>query len=307
MRRLHRAHQRRRHALLLVPGQHCRGKKITTIEGLAAERQLHPVQQAWLALDVPQCGYCQSGMIMAAAALLKEKPKPTDADIDAAMTNICRCGTYQRIRDAIHAAAATRKGERNHEIYAQNRSPFLPHRHRRAGLALGFDLTLAPRPRPTRRPKSTPGSWSIRTTAVVIRIAQSEMGQGTLTGLCPAHRRRARLRLVEGHDRISHPRPERRAQARLGRLLHRRQPAASALRNELVRKGGAAAAMMLIQAAADDGRCRPRNAAPRTASSPTPTGRTTTFGKVASAAAKVDPPTDVPLKDPKTGRSPASR
>jgi isoquinoline 1-oxidoreductase alpha subunit len=80
-------------------------RPVTTIEALAQNDKLHPVQQAWLDLDVPQCGYCQSGMIMAVAALLKEKPKPTDADIDAAITNICRCGTYQRIRAAIHAAA----------------------------------------------------------------------------------------------------------------------------------------------------------------------------------------------------------
>jgi isoquinoline 1-oxidoreductase alpha subunit len=79
-------------------------QKIVTIEGLSHDAS-HPVQKAWLALDVAQCGYCQSGMIMAAAALLNEKPKPTDADIDAAMTNICRCGTYQRVRAAIHAAA----------------------------------------------------------------------------------------------------------------------------------------------------------------------------------------------------------
>jgi len=80
-------------------------KPITTIEGLAAaDGKLHAVQQAWLDLDVPQCGYCQSGMMMAAAALLKSNPKPTDDDIDAAMTNICRCGTYQRVRAAIHAA-----------------------------------------------------------------------------------------------------------------------------------------------------------------------------------------------------------
>ncbi len=79
--------------------------KITTIEGLSPDGQSHPVQRAWLAHDVPQCGYCQSGQIMAAAALLKETPKPTDADIDAAMTNICRCGTYNRIRAAIHTAA----------------------------------------------------------------------------------------------------------------------------------------------------------------------------------------------------------
>ena len=81
--------------------------QITTIEGLAVNGTLHKVQQAWLDLDVPQCGYCQSGMMMAVAALLDEKPKPTDAEIDTAITNICRCGTYQRVRAAIHAAAAS--------------------------------------------------------------------------------------------------------------------------------------------------------------------------------------------------------
>jgi isoquinoline 1-oxidoreductase alpha subunit len=78
--------------------------RIVTIEGLSADTS-HPVQKAWAALDVPQCGYCQSGQIMAAAALLKKNPRPNDADIDAAMTNICRCGTYQRIRAAVHMAA----------------------------------------------------------------------------------------------------------------------------------------------------------------------------------------------------------
>jgi isoquinoline 1-oxidoreductase alpha subunit len=78
--------------------------RIVTIEGLSRNGD-HPVQKAWLALDVPQCGYCQAGQIMTAAALLKKKPKPTDADIDEAMTNICRCGTYLRIRAAIHMAA----------------------------------------------------------------------------------------------------------------------------------------------------------------------------------------------------------
>jgi isoquinoline 1-oxidoreductase alpha subunit len=78
--------------------------KIVTIEGLAKNAS-HPVQKAWAALDVPQCGFCQAGMIMAAAALLKDKPQPTDADIDAAMTNICRCGTYNRVRAAIKQAA----------------------------------------------------------------------------------------------------------------------------------------------------------------------------------------------------------
>ena len=80
------------------------GKQITTIEGLAKNGTQHAVQKAWVENDVPQCGYCQSGMIMAVAALIKEKPKPTDADIDAAITNICRCGTFQQVREAIHMA-----------------------------------------------------------------------------------------------------------------------------------------------------------------------------------------------------------
>jgi isoquinoline 1-oxidoreductase alpha subunit len=84
------------------------GKSITTIEGLSRDSR-HPVQQAWLAEDVPQCGYCQSGQIMAAAAFLKQNPHPSDVDIDAGITNICRCGTYSRIRAAIHRAAALMK------------------------------------------------------------------------------------------------------------------------------------------------------------------------------------------------------
>src|SRR5437667_11623407 len=88
-----------------VPVSAASGAKITTIEGLASGKTLHKVQKAWIDHDVPQCGYCQSGMIMAVAALLKAKPKPTDADIDASITNICRCGTFQQVREAIHAAA----------------------------------------------------------------------------------------------------------------------------------------------------------------------------------------------------------
>ena len=90
----------------ITPISSVAGKKITTIEGLSADAS-HPVQRAWIEEDVPQCGYCQSGQIMAAAALLKRTPKPTDKDIDEAMTNICRCGTYQRIRDAVHVAAGS--------------------------------------------------------------------------------------------------------------------------------------------------------------------------------------------------------
>ena len=88
-----------------VPVSTAENAQIITIEGLPTNGDLHPVQKAWIAHDVPQCGYCQSGMIMAVTALLKQKSKPTDADIDAAITNICRCGTYQQIRAAIHAAA----------------------------------------------------------------------------------------------------------------------------------------------------------------------------------------------------------
>jgi len=89
----------------ILPVSAAEGKQITTIEGLAAGGALHKVQQAWLDQEVPQCGYCQAGMIMAVAALLKDKPQPTDADIDATITNICRCGTFQQVREAIHAAA----------------------------------------------------------------------------------------------------------------------------------------------------------------------------------------------------------
>ena len=88
----------------VTPVSAIEGKEITTIEGLSG-KSAEAIQAAWNSADVPQCGYCQSGMIMAVAALLKDKPKPTDADIDAAITNICRCGTYQQVRTAIHAAA----------------------------------------------------------------------------------------------------------------------------------------------------------------------------------------------------------
>jgi len=88
-----------------LPAAAAAGRKVVTIEGLAAHG-VHRVQQAWIEHQVPQCGYCQTGMIMAAVSLLEKKPRPTDADIDSAMTNLCRCGTYARVREAIHAAAA---------------------------------------------------------------------------------------------------------------------------------------------------------------------------------------------------------
>ncbi|HYC09039.1 MAG TPA: (2Fe-2S)-binding protein [Steroidobacteraceae bacterium] len=94
----------------VTPVSAVRGRKVTTIEGLSRDNS-HPVQRAWIELDVPQCGYCQSGQIMSAAALLAQTPQPSDAEIDTAMSgNICRCGTYQRIRAAIHRAAALKAG-----------------------------------------------------------------------------------------------------------------------------------------------------------------------------------------------------
>ena len=89
----------------VTPVSEVEGKKLTTIEGLAQKGVLSKVQKAWLEHDVPQCGYCQAGMIMAVSALLAKNPKPTDADIDASITNICRCGTFQQVREAIHSAA----------------------------------------------------------------------------------------------------------------------------------------------------------------------------------------------------------
>ena len=94
----------------VVPVSAAAGKAITTVEFLAQDGVPHPLQAAWIAEQVPQCGYCQSGMLMAASALLKANPKPTDADIDSAMTNICRCGSYQRVRAAIHRAAIALTG-----------------------------------------------------------------------------------------------------------------------------------------------------------------------------------------------------
>jgi isoquinoline 1-oxidoreductase alpha subunit len=98
----------------LTPVSSIDGRDITTIEGLApSAAELHPVQQAWLENDVPQCGYCQAGQIMATVDFLKRFPKPTDAEIDANVTNICRCGTYVRIRKAIHRAAELTAGEKS--------------------------------------------------------------------------------------------------------------------------------------------------------------------------------------------------
>jgi isoquinoline 1-oxidoreductase alpha subunit len=93
----------------VVPVSAVAQQRIMTIESLGTDEQPHPLQSAWITEQVPQCGYCQSGMLMAAAALLRQNPNPSDDDIDAAITNLCRCGTYQRVRAAIHRAAAEMK------------------------------------------------------------------------------------------------------------------------------------------------------------------------------------------------------
>jgi isoquinoline 1-oxidoreductase alpha subunit len=95
----------------VLPVAEVAGRSVTTIEGLAADGALHPVQQAWIDHQVPQCGYCQSGQIMAVAALLRGNPDPSDGDINSAITNVCRCGTYQRIRKAIFEAARSQRGD----------------------------------------------------------------------------------------------------------------------------------------------------------------------------------------------------
>jgi len=193
-----------------VPGSALTGRKITTIEGLSTSSN-HPVQKAWAEVDVPQCGYCQSGQIMAATALLKRKAKPTDKDIDEAMTNICRCGTYQRIREAIHVAAGTKNylnwlrvkcqpwsNKSKSKVNSMNtltsntsslsRRSFMLGTSAMAGggLALGMNLFVSENVL-AQATDAFPevGVWVLvkPDDTCVIRIVRSEMGQGTRTGL----------------------------------------------------------------------------------------------------------------------------
>ena len=230
MRRLHRAHRRRgRDALLLAAGQRGRRRaKITTIEGLAQNGVLHKVQKAWLDHDVPQCGYCQSGMIMAVAALLKE-----EAEADRRRH---RRQHHQHL-PLRHLPAGARGDPRRrervrggrHELHSENESPHVRRerrgRRRRAGARPRVPFGG---PQAIRAADGTPeiNAWVVirPDDTVVIRVARSGDGPGHAHRPRPARRRGARMRLVEGHDRISDARPERRPQARVGRLLHRRQP-----------------------------------------------------------------------------------
>ena len=289
-------------------------QKITTIEGLSADGATR-VQKAWVALDVPQCGYCQSGMIMAAAALLKDKPKPTDADIDAGDDQHLplrhlqprarghqagRRPTRTAALDIIHVVRSTRH-EHGRSLAAPRRT-FPGHHGRGAGGRL-FMVHRLPHPRRGAgppRPRSTPGSWCSPTTRVIIRIARSEMGQGTLTGL--AQLVAEELECDWSRVTTEYPTPgQNLARKRVWGNFSTGGSRGIRESHDYVRKGGAAARMMLVQAAADEWKVPAwPNAAPPTASSPHgPSGRSTTYGKVAAAAAKLTPPADVTLKDPK--------
>ena len=294
------------------------GDKIVTIEGLSKNGD-HPVQKAWLALDVPQCGYCQAGQIMAAAALLKKKPKPTDADIDAAMTNICRCGTYSRIRAAIHQAAGNtsrRVHQRQQGLRrrAMTATAIRKHVSRRnflissaavgGGLALGFNVPgLSEALAQLGTEGNEVGAWVFikPNDDVIIRIARSEMGQGTLTGL--AQLVAEELECDWKKVKTEYPTPgQNLARNRVWGDMSTGGSRGIRGSHDYVRKGGAAARMMLLQAAADQWKVP---VAELTVADSVIThaksNRTTTYGKVAAAAAKlpVPDPKDIKLKDPK--------
>ena len=162
-------------------------KNIITIEGLAQNSNRIRCSRPGLKLDVPQCGYCQSGMIMAAAALLKDKPKPTDADIDEAITNICRCGTYNRVRAGDPRRSDQGVREDDHELSCRRSiaAPFSPAPLPLAGSAVGFNIPFADEAPPQTALPPEINAWVVikPDDTVVIRIARVEMGQGTLTGL----------------------------------------------------------------------------------------------------------------------------
>ena len=175
----------------VMPISTAAGKTVLTIEGLSRDGS-HPLQKAWIAEDVPQCGYCQSGQIMAAAVLLRENPRPSDADIDDAMSgNICRCGTYPRIRRAIHRAAGTRvqrRYEMNAIVNLSRRGFFKAGVAASGGLLLGFHTPLAGRralAATARSEEAIFNSWVriARDGTVTVIVGQSEMGQGIMTSI----------------------------------------------------------------------------------------------------------------------------
>ena len=261
------------------------GRKVTTIEGLSS-RAAKAVQKAWVDLDVVQCGYCQSGQIMSATALLEKKPKPSDTDIDRAMAgNICRCATYQRIRAAIHAASQQLAAEEAtmHPLMRSLRprratpgswtarplrrihralgsSPRVPARRRPAGLVLGFGWVG-----PTAPQAALPGAEGAATgplapnafvrvgtdNLVTVICKHHEMGQGNTTGLAIAGGRRARCRLVAGAHRVRAVGCEALQQSRCSAMQG--TGGSSAIANSFLqyRSAGATARAMLVAAAAE--------------------------------------------------------
>ena len=194
---------------------------IVTIEGLSATSS-HPVQKAWAAVDVPQCGYCQSGQIMAAAALLKKTPKPTDKDIDEAMTNICRCGTYQRIRQAVHLAAGAgttgRAREVSHEQYGHRKSTILSRRKfivgsaamAGGGLALGLNVPFGVGSASAQGGRDRSQHLGCDQARRYLRDPHRAFGDGAgnAHGTCTARGRGTGVRLEKGDDRRHHAGPQ---------------------------------------------------------------------------------------------------
>ena len=209
-----------------VPVSAAGGAKITTIEGLAW--QDHKVQKAWLENDVPQCGYCQSGMIAWRSRRPQDQLLPTDADIDAAINNICRCGTFQQVREAIHWPPRPPREGADHDSYAENHASFLPHQQR----AVGGGLAVGPAPASLR---SRRGAGSRRVTRNH-RLGGDPPGQhhrhprgprrngpGQLTGLAQLVAESSTATGTRSRSSTRRPAKARR-ETRLGRVLHRRQP-----------------------------------------------------------------------------------
>ncbi len=260
-----------------IPLKDAQGKTITTIEGISED---HPVKQAWNAMDVPQCGYCQPGQIMDAVALLEKNPNPTDADIDGAMSgNLCRCGTYQRIRRAIHDAAEMMRKEkemdRGGRVFEVAEMPSVPF----------FALT----------PYIRIGSNS----RVVIIVNKSEMGQGVYTSLPMLVAEELEVDWSKIGVEAAPVGPEY-DHAQWGGIQLTGGSTSVSSEWDRLRRAGASARMMLVQAAAETWKVDPKSCwAEKGFVSHPSTNRRLSYGALAEKAAGMKPPQDVPLKQQK--------
>jgi isoquinoline 1-oxidoreductase beta subunit len=284
-----------------------KGKKITTIEGLSPDGN-HPLQKAWIAEEVPQCGYCQSGQIMSAAAMLAAKPRPTNADIDTAMSgNICRCGTYQRIRRAIHRAAGTLAREVRNERHRQFEPAFFQSRHHQGGgLLLGFHVPAQAGAiaATVRSEQATLNSWVriARDGTVTVIVGQSEMGQGIMTAIpmiiadeLEAEWSKVRIEQAPADPAFGDP----------GRGGEQSTNGSRSIRNmfTLWRRAGAAAREMLVVAAAKEwGVPLEECVAEQSVVTHRPSGRKLTYGELADKAAALPVPKEPKLKSPEQFR-----